>query len=66
MGKTLLQSFIGNSEAQENTATVTSVNEKKMLADLMQEMKGHLQDAAKDLMQPRQEAVESLLNKVLH
>jgi hypothetical protein len=65
MGKTLLQSFTGNSEAQENTATV-GVKENKMLAELMQEMKGHLQDAAKDLMQPRQEAVESLLKKVLH
>ena len=66
MGKTLLQSFTGNSEGQENTATVTGVNEKEMLAELMREMKGNLQDAAKDLLQPRQEAVESLLRKVLH
>ena len=66
MGTTQLQRFTGNSEAQENTATVTGVKENKMLAELMQEMKGHLQDAAKDLMQPRQEAVESLLKKVLH
>ncbi len=66
MGKTLLQNFTGNSEANENTATVTGVTENKMLAELMQEMKGHLQDAAKDLVQPRQEAVDQLLKKVLH
>lgn len=66
MGKTLLQNFAGNSEANENTATVTGVTENKMLAELMQEMKGHLQDAAKDLVQPRQEAVDELLKKVLH
>ena len=65
MGKTLLQSFTGHSEEQENTATVTGDNENKMLAELMREMKGNLQDAAKDLLQPRQEAVDSLLKKVL-
>lgn len=45
---------------------MTGVTENKMLAELMQEMKGHLQDAAKDLVQPRQEAVDQLLKKVLH
>ena len=51
MGKTLLQNFTGNSEANENTATVTGVTENKMLAELVQ---------------PRQEAVDQLLKKVLH
>jgi len=66
MEKTLLQSVAGTTEANEKTAPVTSVDDNKALSELIQEMKSHLGDAAGDLLQPRQEAVDKLLKKVLH
>lgn len=65
MGKTLLQSFTGNTEGNENTVTVAS-GEDKTLSELMQDMKSHLDSASKDLLQPRAEALEKLIKKVLH
>lgn len=65
MGKILLQKITDN-EADENTATVKRVQDNSALTALIQEMKSHLQDAAKDLLQPRKEAVDKLLKKVLH
>jgi hypothetical protein len=67
MEKTLLQSFTGNTETEANTAGVmTSADDKKALSELMQEMKSHLDDAAADLMQPRQKVLDTLLDKILH
>jgi hypothetical protein len=67
MEKTLLQSFTGNTETKANTGVVmTSADDKKALSELMQEMKPHLDDAAADLMQPRQKVMDTLLDKVLH
>jgi len=66
MGKTLLQSFSETAEANQKVPAVTSVDDNKALSALMQEMKPHLEDAAKDVLQPRQEAVAQLLKKALH
>lgn len=65
MEKTLLQSFSETAEANQKVP-VTSVDENKALSELMQEMKSHLDDAAKDVLQPRPEAVAKLLKKALH
>jgi DNA repair ATPase RecN len=67
MEKTLLQSFTGNTETKANTGVVmTSADDKKALSELMQEMKSQLDDAAADLMQPRQKVLDTLLDKILH
>ena len=39
-------------------------NHSEELSVLMQQMKGYLDNAANDLVQPRAEAVEQLLKKV--
>lgn len=65
MGKTLLQDLTVNNEAHEITATVSVGNEKNALSALMNEMSGHLQDAARDLLQPRPEVIEKLMKKAL-
>lgn len=39
---------------------------RKALTQLIQEMRGYLQAAAADLLQPRPEAVRLLLQKALH
>jgi hypothetical protein len=66
MAKTLLENLTGTTDGEENTATVASGNENQTLSELMQEMKSHLQGASNDLLQPRPEAVQNLLKKVLH
>jgi hypothetical protein len=66
MAKTLLEKLTENTDSEETTATVASGNENQTLSQLMQEMKSHLQDASNDLLQPRAEAVQNLLKKVLH
>lgn len=66
MEKALLQNFTGDSDANEDTAIVKDADENKALTALMQDMRRHLQEAAKDLLQPRKEAVDKLLKKVLH
>jgi len=66
MGKPLLSNLTGNTSADENAATVTDTDQNKALAELMQEMKAPLEDAAKDLLKPRQEVIDRLLGKVLH
>jgi predicted ribosome quality control (RQC) complex YloA/Tae2 family protein len=65
MGQTLLQKFTGNSETAENEATVAGIDKNSELADLLSEMKAHLSEASKDLLQPRQEAVSQILKKAL-
>jgi len=65
MEKTLLQ--VNNAtSSNETTATVTSVDEKRALGELMEEMQAHLAAAQTDLLQPRPQVVEQLLRKVLH
>jgi hypothetical protein len=61
MDKTLRSNFIGKSKKAEieNTASEDIIS-------LMQEMKSFLKDAANELLQPRKEAVEKLLQKVHH
>jgi len=50
-----------------NTALVRDTEQNgEQLIVLMQEMKGIWQEAATDLLQPRQEALAQLLKKVLH
>ena len=65
MGKMLLQSLTGTEE-NENSAAVTQADEDKDLSALMQEMKSRLDEASKDLLQPRQQALDSLFRKILH
>lgn len=64
MEKMLLQSFTEATEANENAAAVT--DENKALSELMHEMEAHLENAAHDLLQPRQEALDKILKKQLH
>ena len=64
MEKTLLRTTNDNTDVKEKTAT--SENENIALSDLMHQMQKHLEDAQKDLIQPRNEVVEKLLKKVLH
>lgn len=65
MGKTLLESLT-NTDPNETTATVTTSDEHKALSELMQDMKLQLENASNDLLQPRKEALDNLLKKVLH
>ncbi len=64
MGKMLLQTSTTNSKVSEN-AIVVKKEEKKALSALMQEMSPHLNEAAKDLLQPRPEAIAAILKKAL-
>jgi uncharacterized protein YfaA (DUF2138 family) len=66
MPKTLLQNITENLPTKHTPQAVNHGDENRALADLMQDMKAHLTNAANDLLQPRQEAVDKLLNKVLH
>jgi hypothetical protein len=67
MGKTLLQNFTGNTQTEADAASaMTSADDNKALSELMQEMKSHLDNAAADLMPPRQKILDTLLDKVLH
>ena len=65
MGKMLLQSLTGTEE-NENSAAVTHPDENKALSELLQDMKAQLDEASKDLLQPRKEALDSLFRKILH
>ena len=65
MDKTLPQNLNTVTEKNENTV-VTSADENKGLSELMVEMKAHLDHAAKELLQPRQEVVDKLVGKILH
>ncbi len=47
-------------------ATVTHTDNNEKLTDLVQEMKGLLEEASADLLQPRPEALAMLMKKVLH
>lgn len=60
MTKTLPADLTNNSET---TTSTTSKDDQKSLAELMFDMKHHLQSAANDLLQPRTEAIEQLLQK---
>lgn len=63
MRKTLLKQFIDT----KMPANVMERNEKSdKLIDLMQEMKSSWKEAANDLLEPRSEAIENILKKVLH
>ncbi len=64
MRKTLPKLFI---EATENKATVGEDKaNSEQLVQLMSEMKGIWNEAANDLLQPREEVIDQLLKKVLH
>jgi len=63
MRKTLLKQFTDT----KMPANVMDRNEKSdKLIDLMQEMKLSWKEAANDLLEPRPEAIENILKKVLH
>ncbi|MEI8278432.1 MAG: hypothetical protein WCG87_01640 [Bacteroidota bacterium] len=62
MNKTLHPTFSSKTITQ-NVKKPQSHFESKNLRVLMQEMKGILQDASTDLLQPRPEAVAELLRK---
>jgi len=62
MNKTLLKTFVKNLKSQ--TASLPEKSpESNDIVNMMQEMKSHLQDASKDLLQPRQKAVDEILKK---
>lgn len=65
MGKTLLKAASKSIVPAENEPAVPA-NDKKTLNELMKEMKSHLDHAAQDLLQPREETLKDLLSKVLH
>ncbi len=65
MGRTLLQKFTGT-EVNENSDIVTSGDEHTSLDELMQDMKAQLDQAVSDVLCPRQEVLDKILNKVLH
>jgi len=61
MNKTLLKTF--NPFTPERSGDMLHTSENKALTELMNEMKNFWQDAARDLLQPRQEAIVQLLRK---
>ena len=65
MRKTVLQNF---TEFTDKMPTVLPESELSdaQFTDLIQEMKPFLQEAASDLLQPRKEALDFLLKKVLN
>ncbi len=66
MGKTLLKKITGSKNKNAAIPVLSSIEDNNALHELMQEMKAHLNDAAKDMLQPRPEIVNNLLKKVLH
>jgi hypothetical protein len=64
MGKVLLRNVIDN--AEDNETAVASAEDNSDLSELMKEMRAHLQEAAKDLLQPRPQVIEGILRKALH
>lgn len=64
MNKTL-QKKLNKATSKKTEIIVESENSSEELIDLMQEMKGAWNEAAQDLLQPRAEAVNQLLKKVL-
>jgi hypothetical protein len=64
MNKTL-QKKLTKTTSKKPAVVVESEKNSEELIDLMQDMKNVWQEAAKDLMQPRPEAVAQLLKKVL-
>ena len=63
MEQTLLLTFTEHSPVKP-AAVMDKGNNSEELSVLMQQMKGYLDNAANDLVQPRAEAVEQLLKKV--
>jgi hypothetical protein len=64
MRKTLLRNFTATGIEKEGII-VKKTTKAESLTDLMNEMQGTLEDAAKDLLQPRPEAIAQLLKKAL-
>lgn len=64
MEKTLLLSFTDTNQPSDNSDALTCSDDGKELADLVQEMKPHLLNASKDLLQPRSEMITALLKKI--
>lgn len=64
MGKTLLQKP-STATAQKKISGVMEIayQQKTTLTGLLQELDDKLADAAKDLIQPRQQAIDALLKK---
>lgn len=63
MAKTLL------TPASDNTDTsplLGLANEHQALSELTEELRSHLEHAAADLLQPRQQVIDALLTKALH
>lgn len=65
MDKTLHKKLTVN-QSQKPAVLVENDTNSDELTALMQEMKSVWNEAAADLLQPRTEAVEQLLRKVLH
>lgn len=63
MRKVLLKHFT-DTKMPANVMDREAKNDK--LIDLMQEMKSSWKEAASDLLEPRPEAIASILKKVLH
>lgn len=63
MTKTLLKTFDPFIPTPEQPGELLHTTEHKALTELMHEMKHYWQEAARDLLQPRQEAVAQLLRK---
>jgi len=61
MNKTLLKTF--NPFTPGRPGDMLHTMENKALTELMNDMKGFWQEAARDLLQPRPEAVAQLLRK---
>jgi hypothetical protein len=64
MRKTVLQNF--TEVTIKNPAATEPVISDSEFSDLVQEMKPFLQEASTELLQPRKEALDFLLKKVLN
>lgn len=62
MAKTLLNHFTVIDPLQHET----SVQQQESIADLVRELKSALKQAEKELISPRQEAIDALLKKALN
>jgi hypothetical protein len=65
MRKTVLQNFTEFTDKMPAVMPETELSDAQFTA-LIQEMKPFLQEAASDLLQPRKEALDFLLKKVLN
>lgn len=66
MGKALLQKPSTLTPSKKLNSTVDADSQQATLKELLQQMDNQLTTAAKDLMQPRQQAIDAILSKAAH